>query len=88
MSLSMRRPLAVALTAALGLITLAPLVHADPQSSAREERARRQAESGHGKTSKAEAEKKPPLYPNATRQSPEIKASPKTIKSLQAMQDL
>ena len=90
MFLSMRRPLIVAMTAALGLITLAPLVHADPQSSAREERAKRQAELGHGKVTKAEAEaeKKPPMYPNATRQSPEAKASPKTIKSLQAMQEL
>lgn len=90
MFLSMRRPLIVAMTAALGLITLAPLVHADPQSSAREERAKRQAELGHGKATKAEAEaeKKPPMYPNATRQSPEAKASPKTIKSLQAMQEL
>jgi len=88
MFLSMRRPLIVAMTAALGLITLAPLVHADPQSSAREERAKRQAELGHGKATKAEAEKKPPMYPDATRQSPEAKASPKTIKSLQAMQEL
>lgn len=90
MFLSMRRPLIVAMTAALGLIVLAPLVHADPQSSAREERAKRQAELGHGKVTKAEAEaeKKPPMYPDATRQSPEAKASPKTIKSLQAMQEL
>ena len=89
----MHRPLAIALTAALGLLTVAPLVHADPQSTAREERAKRQAELGHGKAAsgdkagKGDAEKKPPLYPNATRQSPEAKASPKTIKSLQAMQE-
>ncbi|HOV97380.1 MAG TPA: tetratricopeptide repeat protein [Thermomonas sp.] len=82
----LRRPLAIALTAALGVLTIAPLVHANPQSSMREERAKRRAELGKEKPADAQAEKKPPQYPNATRQSPETKTSPKLIKQLQAMQ--
>ena len=43
MSSKSRQPLVVAITVALGLATLAPLVHADPQpQSQREERAQRQ----------------------------------------------
>jgi tetratricopeptide (TPR) repeat protein len=89
MSSSLRRPLAIALTVALGVLTVAPLVHAGPQSM-REERAKRKAElSGKdaAKSGDAQAEKKPPLYPEATRVSPEAKASPKTIKALQALQE-
>lgn len=78
-----RHPLAIALTVALGALTLAPVVQADPQSM-REERARREAELGKGKAAK---DAKAPQYPNATRQSPEAKASPKGIKLLQAMQE-
>lgn len=81
-----RQPLVIALSVALGALTLAPMVHADPQSSMREERARREAELGKGKTT-AKAEAKAPDYPNATRQSPDAKASPKAIKQLQAMQE-
>lgn len=82
----LRQPLVIALSAALGALALAPLVHADPQSSMREERARREAELGKGKAA-AKAEAKAPDYPNATRQSPDAKASPKAIKLLQAMQE-
>lgn len=87
MSQMLRQPLVIALTAALGALALAPVVHADPQSSMREERARREAELGKGKPA-AKAEAKAPDYPNATRQSPDAKASPKAIKLLQAMQEL
>ena len=59
----LRRPLAIALTAALGVLTIAPLVHANPQSSMREERAKRRAELGKEKPADAQAEKKPPQYP-------------------------
>lgn len=76
-----RRPLTIALTAALGVLALAPVVQADPQSSSmREERAKRRAED-------KKDEAKPALYPNATRQQPEIKVSPKIMKQMQAMQE-
>ena len=87
MSKPYRRPLTVALTAALGMLVLAPIVHAGPQSqtmSKQEERARRRAELGKDLQKAAEA--KPALYPNATRQSPEAKASPKLMKHLQELQ--
>lgn len=87
MSKPYRRPLAVALSAALGMLVLAPVVHAGPQSqtmSKQEERARRRAELGQGQQKVEEA--KPALYPNATRQSPEAKASPKLMKHLQELQ--
>lgn len=87
MSKSHHRPFAVALSAALGMLVLAPFVHAEPQSqtmSKQEERARRRAELGKGQQKAEEA--KPALYPNATRQSPEAKASPKLIKHLQELQ--
>ena len=79
------RPLTIALSAALGVLVLAPVVHADPQAmSKQEERARRRAELGKGQQKAEEA--KPALYPNATRQAPETKASPKLIKHLQELQ--
>ncbi|WP_330947147.1 hypothetical protein [Thermomonas sp. LB-4] len=87
MSKSYRRPLTVALSAALGMLVLAPVVHAGPQSqtmSKQEERARRRAELGQGQQKQEEA--KPALYPNATRQAPEAKASPKLMKHLQELQ--
>lgn len=86
MSKHFHRPLVVALTAVLGLAVLTPVVHADPQATSKqEERAKRRAEQGRHKEGAAET--KPALYPNATRQSPETKASPKTIKLLQGMQE-
>lgn len=86
MSTQSRKPLAIALCAALSMMILAPVVQADPQfSSKREERAQRRAGAGKGNAEEAKA---PPLYPNATRKEPETKASPKVIKSLQEMQGL
>ena len=80
MSSKTRRPLAIFVSVALGLATLAPLVHADPQpQSQREERARRRA------AGKQAEQAKPALYPNATRKSPETNASPKAIKHLQEL---
>lgn len=80
MSLQLRRPLALALTAALGLLVLVPTAQAqnNPHS-------RRGKDAG---SSQAQQAKKPPLYPNATRKQPEAKVSPKIVKLLQAMQDL
>lgn len=84
MSSKSRHPLVVAITVALGLATLAPLVHADPQpQSQREERAQRRAQ---GKKQAEQA--KPALYPNATRKSPETHSSPKALKLLQEMSTL
>lgn len=90
MSKHSRRPLTVALAAVLGTLVLAPCVHADPQSSSmREDRARRLAELGKASAKQdAKQEAKPPLYPGATRQVPEPKASPRLTKQLQGMQEL
>ncbi|QNN45266.1 hypothetical protein H9L17_08425 [Thermomonas brevis] len=86
MSKQLRHSLVVAVTAALGLAILAPIVHADPQSTMREERARRRAELGK-QDKQDQAETQPALYPNATRQQPEeTQVSPKLIKHLQDMQ--
>lgn len=87
------RPLALALGAALGLIVIAPPSDAQQQTASptmREQRAKRMAELGKAK---AEEEKKaevaaPSQYPNATRVSPDAKASAKLVKSLQELQAL
>lgn len=79
-----QRPLFVALSAALAFATLAPAVHA--QESMHDQRARRKAELG--KKDEKPTEQKPAQYPNATRVSPEAKASGKVIKQLQALQAL
>lgn len=85
-------PLAIALTVALGLLTIAPIAEAQQQDSKpltmREQRAKRMAELGKGKQEAKQAEQKPAAYPNATRVAPEAKASPKTIKNLQQLQEL
>lgn len=87
MSKHLHRSLVVAVTAALGLAILAPVVHADPQSSMREERAKRRAELGKDSGKKQDAaEAQPAVYPNATRQQPDLQASPKIVKQLQDMQ--
>lgn len=89
-----QRPLAVALSSALGLLVLAPLAEAQNPSgntgttSMREQRAKRMAELGKGKEEAKQAEAKPAQYPNATRTSPDAKASGKMVKNLQALQDL
>jgi tetratricopeptide (TPR) repeat protein len=87
-----RRPLAIALSAVLGLAVIAPVAHAqDPTSttrtkSMREQRAERMAELGKDKEATKQAEPKPALYPNATRVPPEAKASGKMVKNLQDLQ--
>ena len=70
----LRRPLAVALSATLGMLLLVPVAQAQTNPRRHKQEA-------------AQAEAKPPEYPNATRQSPTPSASPKAIKLLQAMQD-
>ena len=85
------RALTLAAGAALGLLALAPIAEAQAQSSTpsmREQRAKRMAELGKEKDQAKQAEQKPALYPNATRVSPDAKASGKTVKQLQALQEL
>ena len=84
-----RHPLAIAMTVALGLLVVAPVVEAQQDSkplTMREQRAKRMAELGKGKEEAKQAEKRPALYPNATRVAPDAKANPKVVKLLQAMQ--
>lgn len=91
MTRNARRPLAIAMTIALGLVTVAPTVSAQQQAaspSMREQRAKRMAELGKGKEVAKQAEAKPALYPNATRPAPDAKASGKMVKNLQGLQEL
>ena len=88
-----QRHLVVALSAALGLIMLAPAAEAQQQAASptmREQRAKRLAELGKTKedAKKSEEAAKPAQYPKATRVSPDGKASPKMIKNLEALQAL
>ena len=87
-----RHPLAIALTVALGILTLTD-VQAQQQASSptmREQRAKRMAELNKGKEKEEakQAEQKPAIYPNATRVAPDAKANGKMVKQLQALQEL
>ena len=91
MTRNVRHPLAIAMTVALGLLTVAPVVDAQQQAAnptMREQRAKRMAELGKGKEEAKQAEQKPAQYPNATRVAPEAKASGKMVKNLQQLQEL
>lgn len=91
MTRNLRHPLAIAMTAALGLLTIAPSVEAQQQASSptmREQRAKRMAELGKGKQEDKQAEQKPALYPNTSRVTPEAKANGKMVKNLQQLQEL
>jgi len=86
-----QRPLFVALSAALAFAVLAPVAHAQQDKASptmREQRAKRMAELGKGKQDAKQEEQKPAMYPDATRVPPEAKASGKTVKQLQALQEL
>lgn len=74
MSQIFRRPLVVALTAALGVSLLSGPAIGQSNPNIR------------SKPSESRTETKPPQYPNATRQVPEGKVSPKLVKQLQALQ--
>jgi tetratricopeptide (TPR) repeat protein len=96
------RPLHIAIVAALTFAVLAPVASAQKQSepkttdagmSMHDKRVQRLAqirgESGaESKDKKAKEEKKPALYPNATRVSPEAQATGKLLKQLQGLQEL
>jgi len=87
------RPLSFAIVAALSLSIATP-VFAQAQDvgsgggSMREQRAKRLKELGRDQESKKAQEETAPLYPNATRQSPEAKAKGKGLKELQDLQAL
>jgi hypothetical protein len=75
----------------MALLVLAPMAQAQQQAggtSLREQRAKRLAELGKGKSDEKQAEEAPALYPKATRVQPEAKANPKIIKQLQELQAL
>ena len=91
MTRNVHHPLAIAMSVALGLLTVAPTVDAQQQAAnptMREQRAKRMAELGKGKEDAKQAEQKPAQYPNATRVSPDAKASGKMVKNLQSLQEL
>ncbi len=85
------RPLVVALVLGLGALTVAPqaLAQMEQQNrpmTMREQRAARQAELNQGRETAVE-ENKPAVYPKATRQQPDGKASPKLLAKLKKMQE-
>ncbi|WP_297829757.1 hypothetical protein [Thermomonas sp.] len=85
------RPLVVALALGLGALTLAPQAWAQMEQqqrpmTMREQRAARQAELNRGNEEAAE-QNKPAVYPNATRQQPDGKASPRLLPKLKKMQE-
>lgn len=85
-----QRPLFIALAAALAFASVAPAAYAQQDKATptmREQRAKRMAELGKGKEEAKQEEQKPAVYPNATRVSPDAKASPKVVKQLQALQE-
>ncbi|HRO63243.1 tetratricopeptide repeat protein [Thermomonas sp.] len=85
------RPLTIALALGLGMLVLAPDLLAQDQGSRpmtmRERRAQRMAELGRDQAQNAQEENRPAAYPNATRQSPDGKASPKLLPKLKKMQE-
>lgn len=79
------RPLTVALALGLGVLTLAPLAYA--QSEQPRTRAERRAMREHGSSGAQAQEAQAPTYPNATRQAPDAKATPKLLPKLKQMQE-
>jgi tetratricopeptide (TPR) repeat protein len=82
------RPLALAVCAVLSLAVAAPVFAQESGStgtSMREQHAKRMKELGKEKGDDKKQEEAAPLYPNATRQSPEAMAK-KNLKALQEMQ--
>ncbi len=98
------RPLHVAITAALMLaVAMPPMAKAQEQDQAeskatraptmKEKRDQRLAKRNNAsqradKGEQADQEKRPALYPNATRVAPEAKATGKLMKDLQSLQEL
>lgn len=82
------RPLTVALALGLGLLTLAPFAFAQSSMpmTEHERRAQRRAAQGSGQAD-ATAESQPAVYPNATRQQPDAKVSPRLLPKLKKMQE-
>lgn len=89
MSQMNHRPLALAIVLGLSALVVAPMVQAQVNSgtmSMRERRAQRMAELGRGQQD-AEQQQQPALYPNATRQEPDGKASRTLLPKLKKMQE-
>lgn len=85
------RPLTLAVAAVLAASFAAPVPAQDVGSGGstmREQRAKRLKELGRDEESKKAQEEVAPLYPNATRPSPEAKAKGKELKALQDLQAL
>ena len=85
-----RHPLAIALTVALGVLSVAQ-AQAQQQAgttSMREQRAKRMAELNKGKEEAKQEEQKPAAYPNATRVQPEAKASGSLIEAAEVAEVL
>ena len=83
------RPLTITLMLGLGVLALAPLAHAqDTQPmTMHEQRARRMAAMKQSQGADTDAQSHPAAYPNATRQEPNAKASPKLFAKLKKMQE-
>lgn len=90
MKISLIRPLTIAIAASLVAAFAVPVAAQEVGSgtSMREQRAKRLKELGRDEESKQEQQEAAPLYPNATRQSPEAKAKGKGLKELQDLQAL
>jgi len=90
MKISNVRPLSVAISLALLASFAAPVLAQDVGSSGtmREQRAKRLKELGRDQDSKKAQEEAAPLFPNATRQSPEAKAKGNGLEQLQQLQAL
>lgn len=91
MTTSTFRPLTLAIAAVLATSFAAPVLAQDVGSGGstmREQRAKRLKELGRDEDSKKAQEEAAPLYPNATRPSPEAKAKGKELKALQDLQAL
>ena len=81
------RPLTIAIATLLCASFAAPVLAQQQAASPsmREQRAKRMKELGHDEESKKAKQEEAPLYPDATRQSPEATAKGKNLKALQTL---
>lgn len=90
------RPLVIAMVLGVGALTLAPLVQAQVTNKGmtareQEQRAREMSRTGQDPSAQSEEGKETPatpsIYPNATRQQPTSKATPRLMSKLKKMQE-
>ena len=83
------RPLTVAMLLGLGFLVAAPLAFAQTTEplSMHEQRARRLAAQQQGDAQQQARDDKPAAYPNAMRQQPDARPTPKLMPKLKALQD-